>query len=134
MLDSPFAGGRRDAPVTRRRRPGSCRRRAGHKIVVSYECTRDHVVDSSNGVIDVTASSPLGRYRKQIGVEDIRAVRVLTGGPDNDRLLVELMGPDGDPRLGLPGRLTTLSARDQLEVARVLSDRLRVPLRATLAL
>jgi len=92
-----------------------------------------YVVDTSNGLIDVTASSPLGRYRKRIGVEDVGSVRLVTGGPDNDRLLVELVAPNGDPRVRLPRRLTTLSARDQLEVARVFAERLEVPLRGTQA-
>jgi hypothetical protein len=72
----------------------------------------------------------LGRREEQMGTHEISAVRLDRRGPDNDRLVVELVGIDRRVRLRLPRRVNTLTAHDQSTIARLLAEQLGVPLQA----
>jgi hypothetical protein len=83
---------------------------------------------TERGTIAMMVSSVLGRRSQNVPVEEVSAVHLSIGGPDDNRLLVDLIGKDGTARLRLPRCLTTLTERDQAEIGRLLAERLDVPL------
>lgn len=97
--------------------------------VVALAAREVYLFDEAAGTIDVLRSSLLSRPRQRLGAADVAAVRIVTGGPDNDRLLVELVAAAGKLRLRMPRRLTTLSAAGQSEIGRLIAEQLGVPLR-----
>ena len=97
--------------------------------VVAISAREIYGFSDETGTIDVLVSSLLGDRRRRIAAREVTAVRVTTGGPDDNRRLVELLVEGGKQRLRLPARLTTLTDDDQLEIARVIATQLRVPLR-----
>lgn len=87
-----------------------------------------YTIDTERGTIAMMVSSVLGRRSQNVPVEEVSAVQLSIGGPDDNRLLVDLIGKDGTARLRLPRCLTTLTERDQAEIGRLLAERLDVPL------
>ena len=88
-----------------------------------------YTIDESTGTIDALISATVWRHRQQIPIRHVVAVRMATGGPDDNRLLVEVVDADGSVRLRLPHRISTLDERDQAEIARLIAARLDLPLR-----
>ena len=88
-----------------------------------------YTIDTERGTIAMEVSSVLGRRSQSIPVDEVTAVQLSIGGPDDNRLLVDLVAEDGTTRLRLPRCLTTLSERDQVELGRLFAERLDVPLR-----
>lgn len=87
-----------------------------------------YTVDTERGTIAMMVSSVLGRRSQNVPVEEVSAVQLSIGGPDDNRLLVDLVAKDGTARLRLPRCLTALTERDQAEIGRLLAERLDVPL------
>src|SRR5262249_37301856 len=88
-----------------------------------------YAIDRTAGAIIAERSSLLGARRQMLESSEVAAVRLALGGPDDNRRLVELVDRDGRLRLRLPGRITTLSERDQSEVGRAIAGYLGVPCR-----
>ena len=88
-----------------------------------------YTIDTERGTIAMTATSVLGRRSQIVRIDEVSAVQLSIGGPDDDtRLMVDLLAADGSPRLRLPRCLTTLTERDQAEIGCLLAARLDVPL------
>ena len=87
-----------------------------------------YTIDTERGTIAITVSSVLGRRSQTVPVDEVSAVQLSVGGPDDNRLLVDLIAEDGTARLRLPRCLTTLTECDQAEIGRLLAERLDVPL------
>jgi hypothetical protein len=87
-----------------------------------------YTIDTGRGTIAMTASSVLGWWSQGIPVDEVSAVRLSVGGPDDNRRMIDLLAADGTTRIRLPRCLTTLSEHDQAEIGRLFAERLDVPL------
>jgi hypothetical protein len=88
-----------------------------------------YTLDRTAGAIIAERSSLLGARRQTLESSEVAAVHLAMGGPDDNRRLVELVDREGRLRLRLPGRITTLSERDQSEIGRAIAACLGVPCR-----
>lgn len=71
-----------------------------------------------------------GRGEEHVTEREVAMVRLASGGPDDDRRLVELVGPDQAVRLRVPRRVNTLTENDQQAIGQLLAEHLAVPLQA----
>jgi hypothetical protein len=72
----------------------------------------------------------LGRGEVTVSAQKVSLVRLALGGVDDDRRLVELLGPHREVRLRLPRRINTLTADDQRSIGRLVAEHLGLPLQA----
>ncbi len=89
-----------------------------------------YTIDTERGTIAMVVSSVLGRRSQSIPIDEVSAVQLSVGGPDDNRLLINLVAADGTTRLRLPRCLTTLGEREQVELGRLFAEQLDVPLRS----
>jgi hypothetical protein len=87
----------------------------------------EYIVDRDSRTVRARYWSLLGLREDQVKGEEIAAVRLGIGGPDDDRLLVELLEARGKVRLRLPRRVNTFSSSDQKTVGRLLAESLSLP-------
>jgi hypothetical protein len=99
--------------------------------VIARTAREVYLLDGTARSLTASYESLFGRREKQVSGSDVTSVRLARGGPNDDRLLVELMGRGREVRLRLPKRVNTLSASDQQEVGRLVAEHLGVPLQAT---
>lgn len=88
-----------------------------------------YTIDIMARSITAERSSVFGNQRQSIETREVAVIDLTTGGPDNNRRLVALIGRDGSRLLRLPGRMTTLSEADQTAIGAAISDQLGVPCR-----
>ena len=93
---------------------------------IALTAREEYTIDTLAESIVATRVSAIGSRQQSIGTQEVAAVRITIGGPDDNRRLVELLGSDGAPRLRLPGRMTTLSEADQTAVGEAIAEHLGV--------
>jgi hypothetical protein len=88
----------------------------------------EYLVDRQTRSVTARRSGLLDRREDQVSGQEISAVRLARSGPDDDRLVVELLANQRVVRLRLPRRINTLTASDQASIGRLLAEHLDVPL------
>ena len=91
-----------------------------------------YLFDRAARAVRVQRVSLLGRSEELLSVEEVITVQQAVRGPDDNRLVLELVTRRGEVRLRLPRRLTTLGAAEQDSVGRLIAGHLGVPLRLAL--
>ena len=99
--------------------------------LIARTAREEYLLDGTTRSLTARYVWLLGRREKQVNGSDVTSVRLVRGGPDDDRLLVELMGPGREVRLRMPKRVNTLSESDQEAVGRLVAEHLGVPLDAS---
>ena len=89
-----------------------------------------YLFDRAARAVRVQRVSLLGRSEELLSVEEVITVQEAVRGPDDNRLVLELVTRRGEVRL--PRRLTTLGAAEQDSVGRLIAGHLGVPLRLVL--
>jgi hypothetical protein len=97
---------------------------------IARRAREEYVVDESARSVTARRMGLLEPGEDQVNAPEISAVRLARSGVDDDRLVVELLGPHRQVRLRLPRRVTTLTARDQSDIGRLVAEHLGVPLQA----
>ncbi len=95
--------------------------------LVAATAREAYLFDRMAETVSVQRSSLLWTSGKLLSVTDVAAVQEALSGPDNNRLVLELVTDRGKVLLRLPRRLTTLDRTDRSEVGRLLADHLGVP-------
>ena len=96
--------------------------------VVAGSAREVYLFDRAARAVRVQLVSLLGRSEELLSVEEVITVQQGVRGPDDNRLVLELVTRRGEVRLRLPRRLTTLGAAEQDSVGRLIAGHLGVPL------
>jgi hypothetical protein len=97
---------------------------------IALTAREEYLVDQATRSLTARYVWLLGRGEVSVSGLEIALVRMALSGPDDDRRVVELLGPDQEVRLRLPRRANTLSVSDQRSVGRLVAEHLGVPLQA----
>jgi hypothetical protein len=98
--------------------------------VVARRAREEYLLDQAKRVVTARHRWLFGQGENQVGAQQVAIVLLTLGGPDNDRRLVELLGPGRELRLRVPRRVNTLTPSDQRAIGQLLAEYLGVPLRA----
>lgn len=88
-----------------------------------------YLFDRAARTVRLERVSLLGRSDELLSIQEVAAVQQALRGPDDDRLVLELVTGRGEVQLRLPRRFTTLGLADQSRVGRLVADHLGLALR-----
>jgi len=88
-----------------------------------------YLFDRAARTVRVQRISLLMRFEEFLSVQEVVAVQQAVRGPDDNRLVLELVTELGELRLRLPHRINTLGAADQDSVGRLIAGHLGIRLR-----
>jgi hypothetical protein len=95
---------------------------------IAASASECYLFDRTARTLRIERLSLLGRTEQLISIQRAVAVQQVVRGPQDNRLVLELITGWGEMQLRLPHRLITLEPGEQLRVGRLIADHLGLPL------
>jgi hypothetical protein len=95
---------------------------------IAASASECYLFDRTARTVHIERLSLLGRTEKLVSIQRAVAVQQVVRGPDDNRLVLELITGWGEMQLRLPRRLTTLEPGEERRVGRLVADHLGLPL------